>query len=209
MLGKKTPEKGSVIGTTKRDAREETVEIDMSSPPAAAAFDARAACAAPVDEEASKSAARRDGSSGGAGDPWVRDPRSGIWTMGDASVGEAEPRPREDMELRGVYSHFPGNGSSGGIRLGGVIASDFPDAVRLGDLRGVKIPYYDASPASLYDFILDWEDFAEEVVGDMQQELREKWACRTFPHRLASELKADLRDQIREKTISTEEQCLD
>ena len=209
MLGEKTPEKGSGIGTPKRDAREETVEIDMSSPLAAATFDATAAYAARVDEEASRSAARRDGSSGGAVDPWVMDPRSGIWTMGGPSVGEAEPRPREDMEIRGVYSHSPGNGSSGGIRLGGVIASDVGDAVRLEDLRGVKIPYYDANPANLDDLILDWEDFAEEVVGEMRQDARDKWACRTFPHRLGSELKADLRDQIREKRISTEEQCVD
>ena len=98
MLGEKTPERASEIGTPKRDTREETVEIDMSSPP----FDARAAYAAGVDEEASRSAARRDGSSGGAVDPWVMDPRSGIWTMGGPSLGEAEPRPREDMEIRGV-----------------------------------------------------------------------------------------------------------
>ena len=209
MLGEKTMEKGSGIGTPKRDAREETVEIDMSSPPAAATFDARAAYAARVDEEASRSAARRDGSSGGAEDPWVMDPRSGIWTMGGPSVGETVPRPREDMEIRGVYSHSPGNGSSGGIRLWGVIASDVGDAVRLEDLRGVKIPYYDANPANLDDFILDWEDFPEEFVGQMRQDARDKWACRTFPHRLAWELKADLRDQIREKRLSTEEQCLD
>ena len=209
MLGEKTPEKGSGIGTPKRDAREETVEIAMSSPPAAATFDARAAYAARVDEEASRSAARRDGSSGGAVDPWVMDPRSGIWTMGGPSVGEAVPQPREDMEFRGVYSHSPGNGSSGGVLLGEVIASDVGDAVRVEDLRGVKIPYYDANPANLDDFILDWEDFAEEVVGEMRQDARDKWACRTFPHRLASELKADVRDQIREKRISMEEQCLD
>ena len=209
MLGEQTPEKGSGIGTPKWDAREETVEINMSSPPAAATFDARAAHAARVDEEASRSAARRDSSSGGAEDPWVMDPRSGIWTMGGPSVGEAVSQPREDMEIRGVYSQSPGNGSSGGIRLGGVIASDVGDAVRLQDLRGVKIPYYDANPANLDDFILDWEDFAEELVGEMRQDARDKWLCRTFPHRLASELKADLGDQIREKRISTEEQCLD
>ena len=134
MLGEKTPEKGSGIGTPKRDAREETVEIDMGSPPAAAAFDARAAYAACVDEETSRSAARRDGSSGGAEDPWVMDPWSGIWTMGSPSLGEAVPQPLEDMEIRGVYSHSPGNGSSGVIRLGGVIASDVGDALRLEDL---------------------------------------------------------------------------
>ena len=209
MLGEKTPEKGSGIGTPKRDAREETVEIDMTSLPAAATFDARAAYAARVDEKASRSAARGDGSSGGAEDPWVMDPRSGIWTMGGLSMREAVPQPREDMEIRCVYSHSPGNGSSGGICVGGVIASDVGDAVRLQDLRGVKIPYHDANPANVDDFILDWEDFAEEVVGEMQQNARDKWACCTFPHCLASELKADLRDQIREKRISTEEQCLD
>ena len=209
MLGEKTPEKGSGIGTHKRDACEKTVEMDMSSPPAAATFDTRAAYAARVYEEASRSAARQDGSSGGAENPWVMDPRSGIWTMGGRSVGEAVPRPCEAMENRGVYSHSPGNGSSGGIRLGGVMASDVGDAVRLEDLWGVQIPYYDANPATLDDFILDCEDFAEEVVGEMLQDARDKWACRTFPHRMASELKADLRDQIRGKRISTEEQCLD
>ena len=183
MQGEKTPEKGSGIGTPRRDACEETVQIDMSSPPAVATFDARAAYAARVDEEASRSAARRDGSSGGAVDPWMMDPRSGIWTMGGPSGGEAEPRPREDMEIRGVYSHSPGNWSSGGIRLGGVIASDVGDAVRLEDLRGVKITYYDANPANLDNFILDWEDFAEGVVGGMWQDACDKWACRTFPHR--------------------------
>ena len=66
MLGEKMPGKGSGIGTPKRDAREKTLEIDMSSPPAVATFDAR---------------------------------------------------------------------SSGGIRLGGVIASDVRGAVRLEDLR--------------------------------------------------------------------------
>ena len=39
--------------------------------------------------------------------------------------------------------------------------------------------------------------------------VRDKWACRTFPHQLASELKAALRDQIQEKRITTERQCLD
>ena len=89
MLAEKTPEKNSGIGTPKRDAREETVEIDMNSPPAAAAFHARAAYAARMDQEASRSAARRDGSNGGAEDPWVMDPRSGLWTMGSPSVDEA------------------------------------------------------------------------------------------------------------------------
>ena len=194
MLGKKTPEKGSGIGTPKPDTREETVEMDMSSPPAAATFDARAAYTARVDEEASRSAARQDGSSKGAEEPWVREPRSAILTILSPSVREAEPRPRGEMEIRGVYSHSPGNGSSGGIPLEGVIASDVGDAMRLEDLQGMKISYYDANPVNLDYFILDWEYFDEEVLGEMPQDARDKWVCLTFPHRLASELKADLRD---------------
>ena len=59
------------------------------------------------------------------------------------------------MEIRGVYSHSPGNGSGGSIRLGGVIASDVGDAVPIEDLRAVKIPHYDTNPTNLDHFILD------------------------------------------------------
>ena len=66
-------------------------------------------------------------------------------------------------------------------------------------------------PRQLDDFILGWEDFAEEVVGEMRFEsnARDNWAFLTFPHRLAPELKANLRDAICERRIRTEEQCLD
>ena len=37
---------------------------------------------------------------------------------------------------------------------------------------------------------------------------RDKWVCRTFPHRLAQDLKEELRDQIREGLICTEQACL-
>ena len=75
----------------------------------------------------------------------------------------------------------------------------------------MKIPHYDVNPANLDDLILDWGNFDEEVVGEMRfgSDALDKWACRTFPHRLAPEWKADLRDAIREKRIRTEEQCLD
>ena len=148
---------------------------------------------------------------GSSGESWVQDPRSNIWTMVGPRMEETKSGPGEDVEIRGVYSRSPGNGSGGSIRLGGVIASDVGDAVRIEDLRGVKIPHYDAHPANLDGFILDREDFAEEVVGEMRfgSDAREKCACRTFPQRLALELKADLRDPIREGRIRTEEQCLD
>ena len=88
--------------------------------------------------------------------------------MVDPSMGEAKCGLREDKEIRGVYSHSPGNGTGGSIRLGSVIASDVGDAVRSEDLQGVKIAHYDASPAKSEDFILDLEEFAEEVVGEMR-----------------------------------------
>ena len=43
MFGDKTPEKGLRIGTPQRYVREGTLEVDMSSPPAAGTFNARAA----------------------------------------------------------------------------------------------------------------------------------------------------------------------
>ena len=111
----------------------------------------------------------------------------------------------EEREVQGVYSHPP---ATGGICLGGVVAADVGDAIRIDDLRGIKIPYYDGNPSNLDDFILDCEDFTEEVVGEMKGAPRDKWVCRTFPHRLAQDLKEELRDQIREGSIQTEQACL-
>ena len=37
---------------------------------------------------------------------------------------------------------------------------------------------------------------------------RDKWVCRTFPHRLAQDLKEELQDQIREGLIHTDQACL-
>ena len=133
----------------------------------------------------------------------AKDPTTGIWTADGASPscipnpmgsGPTGPHSMEERDVRGVYSHPP---ATGGIRLGGVVAGDVRDAIRIDDLRGIKIPYYDGNPSNLDDFILDWEDFAEGVVGEMRGASRDKWVCRTFPHRLAQDLKEELRDQIR------------
>ena len=143
---------------------------------------------------------------------WVKDPTTGIWTAGGASPsripnrmgsGPTGPHFMEERDVRGVYSHPP---ATGGIR--GVVAADVGDAIRIDDLRGIKIPYYDGNPSNLDEIILDWEDFAEEVVGEMKGAPRDKWVCRRFPHRLAQDLKEDLRDQIREGLIQTEQACL-
>ena len=144
----------------------------------------------------------------------MKDPTTGIWTAGGASpsripnpMGSSPtgPHSMEERDVRGVYSHPP---ATGGIRPGGVLAADVGDAIRIDDLRGIKIPYYDGNPSNLDDCILDWEDFAEEVVGEMKGAPRDKWVCRTFPHRLAQDLKEELRDQIREGLIQTEQACL-
>ena len=149
-----------------------------------------------------------------SGNLWAKDPNTGIWTADGATPsripnpmgsGPTGPHTMEERNVRGVYSHSP---ATGRIRLGGVVAGDVGDAIRIDDLRGIKIPYYDGNPSNLDDFILDWEDFAEEVVGEMRGAPRDKWVCRTFPHRLAQDLKKELRDQIREGLIRTEQACL-
>ena len=137
----------------------------------------------------------------------VKGPTNGIWTAGGASPsripnpmgsGRAGPHSMEERDVLGVYSHPP---ATVGIRLGGPVATDVGDAIRIDDLRGIKIPYYDGNPSNLDDFILEWEDFAEEVVGEMKGAPRDKWVCRTFPHRLVQDLREELRDQ-------TEQACL-
>ena len=159
---------------------------------------------------------RADGHGRGhpGGNVWVKDRTTGIWTAGGASPsripdpmgsGLTGPHSMEERDVRGVYSH---PSATGGIRLGGVVAADVGDAIRIDDLRGIKIPYYDGNPSNLDDFILDWEDFAEEVVGEMKGAPRDKWVCRTLPHTLAGDLKEELRDQIREGLIQTEQACL-
>ena len=163
---------------------------------------------------------RTMGSAGGhgrghpGGNLWAKDPNTGIWTAGGASPsripnpmgsGPTGPHSMEERDVRGVYSHTP---ATGGIRFGGLVAGDVRDGIRIDDLRGIKVPYYDGNPSNLDDFILDWEDFAEEVVGEMQGAPRDKWVCRTFPHRLAQDLKEELRDQIHQGMIHAEQACL-
>ena len=84
MLGEKAPEKSSGIGTPKRDNREGTVEIDMSSPPAAGTFDARAVYERRVAEMDSEIRGRTSGES------WVQDPRSCTCTMVGPSLEETK-----------------------------------------------------------------------------------------------------------------------
>ena len=220
MLGEQTAPAGSMReGRATTDPRSLTVQMSHAAQDPPTTMTAHAVYA----EEAIRSQTmqgRTMGSTDGhgrghpSGSLWVKDPDTGIWTAGGASAsrapnpmgsGPAGPYPMEERHVRGVYSHPP---ATGGIRLGGVVAADGGDAVRIDDLRGIKIPYYDGNPSNLDDFILDREDFAEEVVGEMRGAPRDKWVCRTFPHRLAQDLKEELRDQIREGLIRTEQACL-
>ena len=218
MLGEHTAPAGSMReehATT--DLRSLTVEMSHAAQDPPTAMTAHAVYA---EEEIQTMQGRTMGSPDGHGrshpgrNLWVKDPTTGIWTAGGASPfgipnsmgsGPTGPQSMEERDVRGVYSYPP---ATGGIRLGGVVAADEGDAIRIDDLRVIKIPYYDGNPSNLNDFILDWEDFAEEVVGEIMGAPRDKWVCRTFPHRLAQDLKEDLRDQIREGLIQTEQACL-
>ena len=218
MLGEHTARAGSMReehATT--EPRSLTVQMSHAAQDPPTAMTAHAVYA---EEEIQTMQGRTMGSADGhgrghpGGNLWVKDPTTGIWTAGGASPsripnpmgsGPTCPHSMEERDIRGVYSHPP---ATGGIRLGGVVAADVGDAIRIDDLRGIKIPYYNGNPSNLDDFILDWEDFAEEVVGEMKGAPRDKWVCRTFPHRLAQDLKEELRDQIREGVIQTEQACL-
>ena len=218
MLGEHTAPAGSMReehATT--DLRSLTVQMSHAAQAPPTAMTAHAVYAeGEIQTMQGRTMGRADGHGQGhsGGNLLVKDPTTGIWTAGGASPsripnpmgsGPTGPHSMEEKDVRGVYSH---PAATGGIRLGGVVAADVGDAIRIDNLRGIKIPYYDGNPSNLDDFILDWEDFAEEVVGEMKGAAREKWVCRTFPHRLAQDLKEELRDQIREGLIQTEQACL-
>ena len=96
-----------------------------------------------------------------------------------------------------------------GMRLGGVVAADAGEAVRIQDFCAVRVPFYNGTRAMLQDFLLDWEDFADEVMGRASQAGRDIWALQAFPHRLHGDLKADLRDKIRSGQVRGEVECVD
>ena len=220
MLGEHTAPAGSMRGGhVTTDPRSLTVQMShaVQDPPTtttAHAVYAEEEIQSKTMQERTMGSADGHGPGHPGGNIWVKDPNTGIWRAGGASPsripnpmgsGPTGPHSMEERDVRGVYSHPP---ATGGIRLGGVVAADVGDAIRIDDLRGIKIPDYDGNPSTLDDFILDWEDFAEEVVSEMRGAPRDKLVCRTFPHRLAQDLKEELRDHIREGVIQTEQACL-
>ena len=218
MLGKHTaPAESMREEHATTDLRSLTVQMSHAAQDPPTAMTAHAVDAEEeIQTRQGRTMGRADGHGRGhaGGNLWVKDPTTGIWTAPGASPsrisnpmgsGPTGPHSLEERDVRGVYSHPL---ATGGIRLRGVVAVDVGDAIRIDDLRGIKIPYYDGNSSNLDDFILDWEDFAEEVVGEMKGAPRDKWVCRTFPHRLVQDLKEELRDQIREGLIQTEPACL-
>ena len=220
MLGEQTAPAGSMReGHATTDPRSLMVQMSYATqdpPPTTTAYAVYAEQEIQNQTMQGRTMGSADGHGQGhpGGNLWAKDPNTGIWTADGASPsripnpmgsGPTGPHSMEERDVRGVYSHPP---ATGGIRLGGVVAGDVGDAIRIDDLRGIKIPYYDGNPSNLDDFILDWEDFAEEVLGEMRGAPSDKWVCRTFPYRLAQDLKEELRDQIREGLIRTEQACL-
>ena len=185
MLGEHTALAGSMREEhTNTDLRSQTIQMTHAAQDPPTAMTAHAVYA---EEEIrtmqGRTMGRADGHGRGhpGGKLWVKDPTTRIWTAGGASPSRIPnpmgscptgPHSMEERDVRGVYSDPP---ATGGIRLGGVVAADVRDAIRIDDLRGIKIPYYDGNPSNLDDFILDWEDFAEEVVGEMKGAPRNKW----------------------------------
>ena len=180
MLGEQTAPAGSMReGRATTDLRSLTVQMSHAAQDPPTTTTAHAVYA---EEEIQNQTmqGRTMGSADGhgrghpGGDLWVKDPTTEMWTAGGASPsripnpmgsGPTRPHSMEERDVWGVYSHTP---ATGGIRLGGVVAADVGDAIRIDDLRGIKISYYDGNPFNLDDFILDSEDFAEEVVGEMK-----------------------------------------
>ena len=217
MLGERTAPAGSMReGHVTTDPRSQMSHAaqDLPTTTTAHAVYAEEEIQSQTMQGRTKGSADGHGRGHPGGNLWMKDPNTGIWTAGGASPpripnpmgsGPTGLHSMQERDVRGVYSHPP---ATGGIRLGGVVAADVGGAIRIDDLRGIKIPYYDGNLSNLDDFIQDREDFAEEVVGEMRGAPRDKWVCRTFPHRLAQDLKEELRDQIRDTLIQTEQACL-
>ena len=149
MLGEQTAPAGSMReGHTTTDLRSLTVQMSHAAEDPLTTTTAHAVYA---EEEIQSQTMQRqtmgttDGHGGGhpGKNLWVKDPTTGIWTAGRASPsripkpmgsGPTGPHSMEERDVRGVYSHRP---ATGGIRLGGVVAADVGDAIRIDELRGI------------------------------------------------------------------------
>ena len=161
MLGEQTAPAGSMReGHATTDLRSLTVQMSHAAQDPPTTTTAHAVYAEEEIQSQTMQGRTMGSADGhGRGDPgrnlWVKEPATGIWTAFGASPsripnpmgsGPTGPHSMEERDVRGVYSHPP---ATGGIRLCGVVAADVGDAIRIDDLRGIKIP------SNLDDFILD------------------------------------------------------
>ena len=152
MLGEQTAPAGSMReGHATTDLRSLTVQMSHAAQDPPTITTAHAVFAEEVIQSQTMQGRTMGSADGhGRGHPggnlWVKDPTTGIWTAGGASPsripnpmgsGLTGPHCMEERDVRGVYSHPP---ATGGIHLGGVVAADVGDAIRIDDLRGIKIP---------------------------------------------------------------------
>ena len=152
MLGEQTAPAGSMReGRATTDLRSLTVQMSHAAQDPPTTMAAHAVYAEEEIQSQTMQGRTRGSADGhGRGHPggnlWVKDPTTGIWTAGGASPsripnpmgsGPTGPHSMEERDVRGVYSHPP---ATGGIRLGGMVAADVGDAIRIDDLRGIKIP---------------------------------------------------------------------
>ena len=160
----------------------------------------------------------------GNGGNGVLNPTTGIWSIGGNSQAQVsagvssgfvrravtafEASTAPGLDIRGILGNAHGSATSA-IRLGGVVAADAGEAVRIGGISGVRVPFYNGTPETLKDFLLDWEDSANEVMGSASGAQRDSWSLRTFRHRLHADLKADFRDKIRSGQVHGELECGD
>ena len=112
------------------------------------------------------------------------------------------------VDIRGIYGNAHGSVPLG-IRFGGLVAADAGGAVRIEDLRGMRVPCYNGNPETREDFLPDWKDFADAGMGSASQAHRDSLALQTFPLRLHAHLKADVRDKIRTGQVRGEAECAD
>ena len=159
MLGEHTAPAGSMReGHATTDARSLTVMMSHAAAQDPPTTTAAHAVYAEEEIQSQTMQGRTMGSADGhgrghaGGNLWAKDPATGIWTAGGASPsripnsmgsGPTGPHSMEERNVRGVYSHPP---ATGGIRLGGVVAADVGDGIRIDDLRETKSPITMATP---------------------------------------------------------------
>ena len=214
MLGEHTAPAGSMReGHATTDLRSLTVQISHAAqdPPittTAHAVYAEEEIQSLTMQGRTMGSADRYGRGHPGGNLWVKDPNTGIWTAGGVSPsripnpmgsGPTGPHSMEERDVRGVYSYPPWpQVVSVPVELW-LRTSETPSGLTTSGES--KSPTTMATPPT-------WMTSSWIGRTSPRRSSRDKWVCRTFRHRLAQDLKEELRDQIREGVIRTEQACL-